>query len=114
MKELPDHLRELLKGCRPVSKTGLKRLARAGRNWWKDASERTEYHTAIFVSDISTAMTRRHMSRSELARRVGCSRQHLSRLLDCDRRANFTIKTMVKLTIALGLDLSINARGKLP
>src|SRR6185295_5768392 len=53
-----------------------------------------------FIMDLHRLMEEQHVSRAELARRIGTSRAYITKLLGGD--ANFTLMTMVKLAMALG------------
>jgi len=52
-------------------------------------------------------MYEKQISRSELARGIGKSRQYVQKVFDEDARASFTLKTMVSLCHALGKRLEI-------
>jgi|SRR6185295_98354 len=53
-----------------------------------------------FIMDLHRRMEEQHVSRAELARRIGTSRAYITKLLGGN--ANFTLTTMVKLAMALG------------
>jgi plasmid maintenance system antidote protein VapI len=53
-----------------------------------------------FTEDLQQRMEEQNVSRAELARRMGTSRAYITRLLGGD--ANFTLMTMVKLSMAVG------------
>jgi transcriptional regulator with XRE-family HTH domain len=55
-----------------------------------------------FTEDICVAMERAGVSRAELARRLGTSQAYVTKVLRGD--ANFTIKTMVRLALALDME----------
>ena len=63
-----------------------------------------------FTEDLQRRMEEQDISRAELARRMGTSRAYITRLLGGD--ANFTLMTMVKLSMAVGgaLHLHISDR----
>jgi transcriptional regulator with XRE-family HTH domain len=66
-------------------------------------------HTLDITLAITDEMMRQGLSKSELARRMGISRSHLSQLLNAD--SNITIKTLAKFECALAVDL-ISIRPK--
>lgn len=110
-KQTPDtelDLDALFEAAKPISKHDLDRLKEAGKLWENNAVERSDFHKALFVRDICSAMEATGMSQSDLAKKWGRSRQYLSKLLRQDKRTNFTIETMVELTILLGLGFSID------
>jgi len=53
-----------------------------------------------FTLDLERRMEEQDISRAELARRMGTSRAYITRLLGGN--ANFTLMTMVKLSMAVG------------
>lgn len=59
-----------------------------------------------FTEDLLRRMEEQEMSRAELARRMGTSRAYITRLLGGD--ANFTLMTMVKLSMAVGGALHVH------
>lgn len=59
-----------------------------------------------FTVDLLRRMEEQGISRAELARRMGTSRAYITRLLGGD--ANFTLMTMVKLSMAVGGALHIH------
>jgi plasmid maintenance system antidote protein VapI len=69
----------------------------------EDAEGTVEYWRDIAMTDFTRGlhdrMRRMHVTHAELARRMGTSRPYVTRLLE---GGNFTLETMVKLTMALG------------
>ncbi|HZF10997.1 MAG TPA: XRE family transcriptional regulator [Thermoanaerobaculia bacterium] len=61
--------------------------------YWRDIAE------TDFTRDLHARMKRMSISQAELARRMGTSRPHVTKLLN---GGNFTLNTMVKLATALG------------
>jgi transcriptional regulator with XRE-family HTH domain len=61
--------------------------------YWRDIAE------TDFTRDLHARMERMNISQAELARRMGTSRPHVTKLLN---GGNFTLNTMVKLATALG------------
>lgn len=59
-----------------------------------------------FTEDLCRFMEEKGISRAELARRMGTSRAYITRLLGGD--ANFTLMTMVKLSMAVGGALHVH------
>lgn len=56
-----------------------------------------------FVNDILCAMEEQGINRNQLAVKWGKSRQHVSQILDKEKSKNFTIDTIVSLSMTLGL-----------
>ncbi len=80
------------------------------RNFLESAKTSPDYwHEAAvleFTLDLLRRMEEQDVSRAELARRMGTSRAYITRLLGGD--ANFTLMTMVKLSMAVGGALHIH------
>jgi predicted XRE-type DNA-binding protein len=57
------------------------------------------------LAQVTAAMETDDVSRSELARRLGCSRANISRLLN--EKANFKMEMLAKLATALDRDIEI-------
>lgn len=58
-----------------------------------------------FTEELVREMERQHVSRAELARRLGTSPAYITKILRGD--ANFTLATMVKLARALDTELRL-------
>ncbi len=56
-----------------------------------------------FVNDILCAMEEQGINKNQLAAKWGKSRQHVSQILDKEKSINFTIDTIVSLSMTLGL-----------
>lgn len=56
-----------------------------------------------FVSDILGAMADQDINKNQLAEKWGKSRQHVGNILDKEKAKNFTIDTIVSLSMTLGL-----------
>ena len=80
------------------------------RDFLEDVKTSPDYwHEAVvleFTLDLLRRMEEQELSRAELARRMGTSRAYITRLLGGD--ANFTLMTMVKLSMAVGGALHIH------
>ena len=77
---------------------------------FKDAVKSPEYWLEdvqiSFLDAILKAMETKRVTRKELAERLGKSQAYVSRTLNAGA-LNFTVKTMVNLSLALGLKLSL-------
>ena len=56
-----------------------------------------------FVNDILQEMSERGINKNQLAKMWGKSRQHVGKILDEEKAKNFTIDTIVSLSMTLGL-----------
>ena len=73
--------------------------ARRMREYWEEGAI-LDFTEALYV-----AMEEQGVTRTELARRLGTSQAYVTRVLS--GHANFTLKTMSKLALALGLQLEV-------
>jgi len=62
-----------------------------------------EYMKATITSDIFTILEEESISKTELANRLGKSRQYVSRILN--ETANFTLDSVARIAAALGKDV---------
>ena len=76
-------------------------LAEAQRmpEYWEEGAV-LDFTEALFI-----AMEEQGVTRAELARRLGTSQAYITRVLG--GHANFTLKSMSKLALALGLQLEV-------
>jgi transcriptional regulator with XRE-family HTH domain len=64
-----------------------------------------EYMKATITSDIFTVMEEESISKTELANRLGKSRQYVSRILN--ETANYTLDSIAKIAAALKRDVAL-------
>jgi transcriptional regulator with XRE-family HTH domain len=64
-----------------------------------------EYTKTRFLEDLLQAMDAQGISQTELAKRLGTSRQYINRILQ--EQENFTVETLAKLATAVGLTFSL-------
>lgn len=105
--ETDVHLERLLEEARPLEELDLKGLARAFENLEQDPNFVAESAKGLLIEDILRAMDERNITKSELARRMGKSRQQINVLLDEEKKNNFTIETMAQISTALGQRLIV-------
>jgi plasmid maintenance system antidote protein VapI len=104
---LSPELEALFESSRPIQDLDLQGLAEAIRDLESSPTHVAETRKAVFVEDILRALDDDEVSKSELGRRMGKSRQQISTLLDEDKKNNFTIETMAKISVALGRKLIV-------
>ncbi len=63
----------------------------------------------VLVWQITQAMTKQKLTKSDMAKRMKTSRAALDRLLDADN-TSVTLQTMVRAAATLGKELSISLR----
>ena len=80
-------------------------------DWDRDPVLVSESIRADFVEDILEEMERQGINRTELAKRMGKSRQYVSRVLNED--VNFTTDTLALFACAVGCKLHVSIE-KLP
>ncbi len=62
------------------------------------------YLKAQFVEDIYKVMESQGLNRSQLAKKLGKTRQYVGRVLN--EKANFTLETLAEIACALGMQVS--------
>ncbi|NOQ23528.1 MAG: helix-turn-helix domain-containing protein [Candidatus Aegiribacteria sp.] len=75
----------------------------------KDPEFLQEYMVANIVEDILQSMDEEGISKSQLAKRLGKSRQYVGRVLN--ETANFTIKSVARIAAALGKDVVLRLKS---
>lgn len=96
-------MEEMLKNARPLSEIDLERLAEANRAISRDPRHVAAVMKGVFVNNILTAMEEQGLNKNQLAMKWGKSRQYLNSVLDRENPGNFTIDTIVSLSMTLGL-----------
>jgi len=105
--ELSPELEALFENARPIEELDLKRLSQAFEALEQDPIYIADTAKGVFVEDVLRALDDSHVNKSELARRMGKSRQQINTLLSEEKKNNFTIETMAKLSSALGRKLFV-------
>jgi hypothetical protein len=96
-------MEEMLKNARPLSAIDLEGLAESNRAISRDPRHVAAVIKGIFVNDILTAMEEQGINKNQLAMKWGKTRQYLNSVLDRENPGNFTIDTIVSLSMAVGL-----------
>lgn len=105
--ELPADLAELFAGAPATRASDVDALNRAAAELDRDPEFLADYAKGLVVEDVLRALEASGMSKNALAEKIGTSRQYLSKILDEDRRVNFTIETLAELAAALELQLCV-------
>jgi len=105
--DLATDLDALFDNARPVKDLDLKGLAQAFAELDHDPVFVADSAKGLFVEDVLRALNENSVSKSELARRMGKTRQQINILLDEEKKNNFTIETMAKISTALGRKLFV-------
>ena len=100
-------LEALFDKARPIDELDLKGLAQAFEELDLDPGFVADSSKGVFVEDVLRALEESNVSKSELGRRMGKSRQQINVLLDDEKKNNFTIETMAKVSTALGRKLFV-------
>jgi transcriptional regulator with XRE-family HTH domain len=106
--DLPDILKEYLATAPKFDAKKRKALQAAADELDRDPAFLAEFQKSLFVEKILEAMEAQGISQSDLARRWGKSRQYLSRVLDEDRRVNFTLETIFELASLVGRKIEMH------
>lgn len=83
-------------------------LRKAADDLDKDPQFYADHLKGKFVSAILAAMQKMHVTKSTLALAWGKSRQYLGKVLDEDKRINFTLETMVQLSMLVNCRMKID------
>lgn len=111
-ESLPPEIAALLANTPKTTPATLERLREAGERLENDPAFQADFMKSQYVENVMQAMAEKGISQSELARRWGKSRQYLHKLLNEDKRINFTIETMVELVMLLDRRLEMHILKK--
>lgn len=100
--ELKPGLLDLIEGTRPITQGDLEELGKAIRALDDDPKYIAISLKADVITEIYHAMHEQGLTPSKLARKWGKSRQYLSKILDEDKRVNFTVDTIAEIMAVLG------------
>src|SRR2546421_12527691 len=100
--ELPQHLKTFLESVPPLTEQDLDELHRAGEQLDQNPSFRADYLKSLFVEKMLEAMSETGANQTEIAKRWGKTRQYVSKLVNEDKRVNFTIETMCEFAHLVG------------
>ena len=101
--DISPELKKLLDETPILTASDLEELAEANRELNRDPEHIADIIKAVFVNDIICEMEEQGLNKNQLAKKWGKSRQYLGNLLDKERARNFTIDTIVSLSMTLGL-----------
>lgn len=104
---LPDDIAALFADASPTTAADLSQLERAAAALLADPKFVADHAKCLIIEDILSAMEAAGMTRNALAGKIGKSRQYVSKILDEDRRVNFTIDSLAEFSAALGIQLCL-------
>ncbi len=102
-KTISDELKSLLENTPVLTESDINELAEANRALNRDPKFIAGIIKSVFVNDIFCAMEEQGLNKNQLAKKWGKSRQYLNNVLDREKASNFTIDTIVSLSMTLGL-----------
>jgi len=102
-EDMSPDLKQFLDETPVLTKSDLEELAEANRELNQDPKHIAGIIKSVFVNDIICAMQQQGLNKKQLAKKWGKSRQYLGKLLDKEKARNFTVDTMVSLSMSLGL-----------
>jgi ribosome-binding protein aMBF1 (putative translation factor) len=111
-ESLPPEIAALLATTPKTTPATLERLRKAGERLENDPVFQADFMKSQYVENVMQAMSEKGISQSDLARRWGKSRQYLHKLLNEDKRINFTIETMVEVAMLLDRRLEMHLLKK--
>lgn len=101
---LPDDLRALFADTQTVDEAN-EALRREPLGLSTDPEFQLDYLKARFVEDVLAAMEEQGLNASDLARRLGRSRQYVSAFLN--EKSNFTFESVARIAAAFGMQPAI-------
>ena len=107
VSRLPDDLEALFDKAEKLSDADFVHLEKAAKKLEKDPDFIADHAKGLIIEDILRAMENLGITASKLAERIGKSRQYVSKVLDEDRRVNFTVETLAEFSVALNLELTL-------
>jgi antitoxin component HigA of HigAB toxin-antitoxin module len=102
-ENISPELKSLLDRTPVLTESDISELAEANRKLTRDPEFIAGIIKSVFVNDILTAMEEQGLNKNQLAKKWGKSRQYLNNVLDREKSRNFTIDTIVSLSMTLGL-----------
>jgi plasmid maintenance system antidote protein VapI len=102
-EKLAPEIQELLDNTPVLTDDAIQELAETNRALNKDPEHVAGIIKSVFVNDILCAMEEQGINKNQLAQKWGKSRQYIGDLLDKENARNFTIDTIVSLSMTLGL-----------
>jgi transcriptional regulator with XRE-family HTH domain len=106
-QDMSADLRAYLDGVPELTEDDLRELDRAAKRLEEDPDFHAEVTKGLFVEQVLQALAERGESQVAFAKRFGKSRQYLSKILNEDRRVNFTVETMCRIAHHLGRKLKV-------
>ena len=100
-------LSALLDNTRPLEELDLDAMAVSIRELDSDHQHVAEVCKGTYVEDVLCALMEEGVSKAQLAKMLGKTRQQMSYLLNESNLNNFTIETMAEISTALGRHLTV-------
>lgn len=104
---LPDDIAARFANTRQATPEDLAALEKAAEEFNSNPAILADQSKGLVVEDILRAMEEAGLNRNTLAAKLGKTRQYVGKILDEERRANFTIDTLAELSAALGVKLHV-------
>jgi len=111
---LSDELKALFDSTPALTVEKEKELADAVRTAQQDPIFQAELMKARVVEAVLEEMEAQKLNRNQLARKWNKSRQYVGRILDENRKANFTLETVSELLHLVGKRMEIQIRDLAP
>lgn len=103
MKELSPELQALLGELSNAPKSDYTTLEARNKALAKKPGFVAKVIAGVFVTDMLNALASQKLNANKLAKKWGKSRQQVSTILNREDPKNFTLKTIVELSMQLGL-----------
>jgi hypothetical protein len=106
-QNLPKSIADRHAASKPATFEQIKRMEALAEESDRDPQERGELQTAFFVNAVLNAMHSEKLSKGDVAKKMGRTRQYLHQILDEDAPVNFTIETMSSIATAVNRRIEI-------
>ncbi len=106
--DFPPELAELFRNARPVTPEMAAEIGEANRALAKDPDFMADCMKGYFVECVLQGLEETGLKKAQLGKRIGKSRQYINKILNEDKRVNFTIETMTQIAHALGRRLDLH------
>ena len=110
--DFPPELAEMFRNARPVTQEMVDEIAATNRALGDDPDFMADLLKGYFVECILEGLEETGLSKAQLAKRIGKTRQYINKVLNEDKRVNFTIESMVKIAHALGRKVDLHVLKK--
>lgn len=103
MTKQRDILEDYLSDLPARGTVDLDQLKQSAKDLESDPEFQADLLKGLFVNSLLETMESKEINKAELAKKLGKTRQYISKILNEDHDINFTLETMVELSMVLEL-----------